>query len=194
VANVFEVGYRAQPSNSVTYSITGFRHNWDHLRSGQAIPGAVPAASVLANDIEGFINGMEAWATYQPAKTLRLSGGFTTLREHLTRKPGSTDAQGPNNPTLANDPDQQWKLRVSYDIAEKHEMDIMLRHVSSLPLQSVPAYTALDLRWGWRVARDTEVSLTLENINDREHAEFGAAPGRSELGRSAFLRLRWQPR
>jgi len=53
----------------------------------------------------------------------------------------------------------------------------------------VPGYTAFDARWGWRVSREVEVSLTLENLFDRRHAEFDAP---SEYGRSAFLRLQWR--
>jgi iron complex outermembrane receptor protein len=67
----------------------------------------------------------------------------------------------------------------------------MLRRVGSLPLQSVGAYTAFDARWGWHIGRDVDVSVTLQNLFDRGHAEFGAAPGRSEFGRSAFLKLLW---
>ena len=37
-----------------------------------------------------------------------------------------------------------------------------------------------------------EVSLVFQNLLDREHAEFGAAPGRSEFGRSAFVKLLWK--
>jgi iron complex outermembrane receptor protein len=51
VANVFEVGYRSTPSRVLTYSVTAFRHNWQHLRSGGEPLGA------LGNTIDGFVNG-----------------------------------------------------------------------------------------------------------------------------------------
>jgi iron complex outermembrane receptor protein len=181
VANVFELGYRAQPSGSFNYSITAFRHDWHRVRG--ATPPPLPL--FLDNSIEGFINGIEAWATFQPVRSWRLTGGIQTVHEKLTAGPG-------NNATLANDADQQWMLRSSHDVAERHELDLLLRHVSSLPFQGVPAYTALDARWGWRATSSTEVSLTLNNLLDREHAEFGALPGRSEFGRSVFLKVLWR--
>ena len=49
----------------------------------------------------------------------------------------------------------------------------------ALPAPAVPSYTALDLRLGWHVQRDLELSLTLRNLGDRRHAEWGAAPGRA---------------
>jgi iron complex outermembrane recepter protein len=188
IAKVFEIGYRSQPAKSLFYSVTAFRHVWDKLRSATGPP--IPI--FLENKIEGFVNGVEAWATYQPVEAWRLSGGFVTLHEHLRRKPGSRDTLGPNNPTLANDPDHQWMLRSSFDITDRHELDIMMRHVSSLPLQNVPAYTAVDARFGWSIRRDVQASVLIQNLFDRQHTEFGAAPGRSEFGRGIFFKLLWR--
>jgi iron complex outermembrane receptor protein len=85
-------------------------------------------------------------------------------------------------------------LRSMFNLTGRHEFDVMLLRTGSLPLQRVPAYTAVDARLGWRLDREKELSLTLQNIADREHAEFGAAPGRSEFGRSLFLKLLWRMR
>jgi iron complex outermembrane receptor protein len=184
VSNVYEIGYRAQPAASFTFSVTAFRHNWDRVRG--ATPGVfLVSPTVLDNSIEGIVQGVEGWATLQPILGWRLSAGFLTLHEKLTANPG-------NNAELANDADQQWMVRSSHNVSDRHELDLMLRHVSSLPFQGVPAYTAVDARWGWRATRSTEVSLTLQNLLDREHAEFGALPGRSEFGRSAFLKVIWR--
>jgi iron complex outermembrane recepter protein len=181
VAKVIEIGYRAQVASALTYSITAFRHNWDKLRSG--------GGGVLENRIEGHVDGVEAWASYQPARTWRLTGGYTALRERLRLEPGSLDPVGVNNPQLANDPVHQWTLRSAHNFADRHELDIMLRHVSALRLQAVRAYTAVDARYAWRVNRNAELSITAENLFDPHHAEFGALPGRSEIGRAVFLKL-----
>jgi iron complex outermembrane receptor protein len=188
VAKVYEIGYRGQPARRLAYSITAFRHDWEKLRSATQ----PPLPLFLVNNVEGFINGIEAWATYQPIAAWRLMGGFTTLREHLGVRPGINDPVGPRNATLANDPDHQWMVRSSFDLPGPHELDIMLRRVASLPLQAVPGYTAFDARWGWKVSPGLEVSLTLQNLFDRQHAEFGAAPGRSEFGRTLFLKAVWR--
>ena len=57
----------------------------------------------------------------------------------------------------------------------------------------VPAYTALDARWAWRISRALEVSFTAQNLFDPGHPEFDAAATRSEFERGAFLGLRWTP-
>jgi len=185
VANVIELGYRAQPTGALTYSITVFHHIYDKLRSGQ-----LPPFANIENKIEGTVNGIEAWATYQLTRAWRLSGGFTTLHKHLKLKPGSPDPTGPS--ALGNDPDQQWMLRSQFNFTDRHEFDVMVRRVGALPLPAVPAYTAVDARFGWRASRNMDVSLTLQNLLDREHAEFGAAPARSEHQRGVYLKLVWR--
>jgi iron complex outermembrane receptor protein len=186
VANVFELGYRATLASALTYSVTAFRHNWKRLRTGEGFP------VILENRMSGFVNGVEAWATWQASRAWRLSGGFTVLREHLGLEPGSTDALGAANPQLANDASHQWQLRSSHDVAPGHELDVMLRRVGALPLQDVPAYTALDARWGWHLTKRVELSLTGNNLLDHSHAEFGPVVSRGYFGRSAFLKILWR--
>ena len=188
VAKVFEVGYRAHPTPVLSYSITGFHSRYDRLRSGMLPP------AFIENRIEGFANGIEAWATFQATRAWRLSAGLSTLRQHLHVEPGSPDPTGPI--ALGNDPDHQWLLRSSWNVGAGHELDFMIRRIGSVPLQApsppIPAYTAVDVRWGWKVSRQVEVSLTLQNLLDSKHPEFNAAPGRSEFERGAFLKLLWR--
>ena len=83
-------------------------------------------------------------------------------------------------------------LRSLLNVTDRHEFDVMVRRVGALPEPAVPAYTAVDARLGFRASRQIDVSLILQNIFEDSHAEFGAAPGRSEFGRSAFVRLQWR--
>ncbi|HEX2829642.1 MAG TPA: TonB-dependent receptor [Burkholderiales bacterium] len=185
VAKVAEIGYRAQPAPVLSYSITAFRHQYEKLRSG------MPAPAFIQNDIEGFANGVEAWAAVQPTARWRVTAGWSSLRQHLGAVPGSPDPTGPI--ALGNDPDHQWMLRSSLNLDGGHELDVMVRRVGSLPLQAagmvVPAYTAVDARWGFHLAPGLEVSLTLQNLLDSAHPEFGTPPLRSEYRRSAFINL-----
>jgi len=66
-----------------------------------------------------------------------------------------------------------------------------VRRVGKLPNPAVPEYTAVDLRYAWRAAPGLELSATLANAFDPEHAEFGAAPARSEIPRALYLGARW---
>jgi iron complex outermembrane receptor protein len=188
ISNVFELGYRAQPSERASYSATVFHAVHDHLRSVE--PGPT-GARVIANEMEGTTTGLEAWGSVQAAPAWRLSAGALVLDQNLKLKPGSGDVTGVA--AAGNDPEYQWMLRSSHDLAGSAEFDLMVRHVAALPAPAVPAYTALDLRYAWKPRRNLELSLAAQNVLDRRHPEFGAAATRSELDRGLFLRLRWSP-
>ena len=184
VARVTELGWLAQLSTGVSLSATAFHHDWDRLRSGQRAGNAL-----VQNMIEGSTRGLETWAVWQATPRWRLSAGATWLRESLHVKPGSTDPTGPS--ALGNDPRQWWQLRSAFNPLPGHEFDIAVRHVSALPNPLVPAYTTLDLRYGWTIARGLQLSLLGLNLGDGGHAEYGAANGRSVIPRNLQVQLRW---
>ncbi len=184
VAEVLELGYRAQPSSTLSYSVTAFQHNWDKLRSGQRPPNAQ-----VQNMIEGTTRGIEAWGEWQAARNLKLGAGLSLLRKHLTVKPGSTDPEGPR--ALGNDPTHQWMLRAGLNLPHQQELDVIVRRVGALPDPAVPAYTAVDLHYGWKVRPGVVLSVAAQNLFDRSHPEFNAAGGRQEIPRSIALRIRW---
>jgi iron complex outermembrane receptor protein len=184
LATVTELGWRAAPWPELSVSVTAFRYAWDRLRSGQPPPNAR-----VQNMIDGRTHGLEAWMLWQPSPSWRLTVALTSLHESLRIKPGSTDPVGPS--ALGNDPDGQWFMRLAFNPASGHELDLAVRRVSALPDPAVPAYTALDLRYGWQLSRSVNLALSGQNLLDRRHAEFGSAPGRSELPSSLSLQLRW---
>jgi iron complex outermembrane receptor protein len=184
VVKTAEIGYRSQPSSSVSYSVTTFYNYYDSLRSGQSPP------AVVQNMMEGVTYGVETWGNYQPTTDWRLSAGYTLLVEHLKLKPESRDPNGPKD--QGNDPRSTWQLRSAWNITERHQLDLMLRHVSMLPDPNVPSYTALDGNVNWRVQPGVDVSLAMRNIVGPSHPEFGSLPTRSEFGRSVFLKVVWK--
>jgi iron complex outermembrane receptor protein len=185
VANVVELGYRAQHSETISYSVTGFAHFWDRLRSGTAVPVE------LENKIEGTVAGVEAWAEYRPIEFWLLAGGVTWLHEDLRLKAGSTDPVGVDNPTLRNDPEYQWQLRSSFDLPRNLQLDLQLRRVDALPNPQVPAYTDLDVRLAWLVAERLELAIAGRNLLHRRHPEYGDVATRSEIERSVYGQMRW---
>jgi iron complex outermembrane receptor protein len=186
VVNVAEVGYREQPTRALSYSVTAFHHEYDKLRSAQAVPGGI----IIANGFEGSANGVEAWGNLQATPTWRLSGGVTTLNKTIRLKPGAIDPLGPAN--LGNDPDYQVMLRSSLNVTASQDFDVMVRRVSNLPQPFVRGYTAVDMRYGWRVNRTLEVSLTAQNLFDSGHVEFVAPGGASEIPRSVFVKAQFR--
>ncbi len=186
IANVYELGYRAQLASTLSVTVTAFTTDYDRLRSVRPQAGG----AVLANDIEGTNTGVEAWASWRVLPAWQLLGGITALRERWHVKPGATDIGGFTQ--LGNDPALQWNARSSWDILPTLGLDVMARGVGALPAPTVPGYTAVDARLAWRPTRALEVSLTGQNLTGK-HAEWGPASNRAEFGRTFFLAFQWTP-
>ena len=187
-ANVFELGYRAQPLASLSYSTTLFFSRYDKLRTLEPNPHG-PGA-VFENLADGLARGIEAWATWQAAEAWRLSGGGVVQRVGTSLRPGSRDLSGTTG-LFTSDPNHYWSIRSAHDLGGGHEFDVALRHVGALPKPAVPAYTAVDVRYGWRVRPGLDLSLIAQNVFDPRHAEWGAAATRSEYERALAVRLVW---
>jgi iron complex outermembrane receptor protein len=182
IANVVELGYRAQPTPRLSYSLTAFHHDYRRLRGG------TPAPSFVENRLSGVVEGLEAWGTFSATPNWRLSGGLVELRKSMRSLPGTS----PNSiADLGNDPKHQWKLRSSVDLPHRVEFDVLVRHVSALPEPVVARYTATDLRLGWRATPKLTVSLLGQNVFDPRHIEYGAMNAANEIPRSIFLMLEW---
>jgi iron complex outermembrane receptor protein len=184
-ADVGELGYRAQPSARLSYSVTAFHARYDRLRSLEPT-GA--GGFVIGNLMEGDTTGLEAWGNFQAATNWRLSAGAVFLDDERRFKAGSGDT---NLAAAGNDPKRQFLLRSSLDLPGQQEFDVMARYVARLPNPVVPSYVAVDARYAWRVRPELELSLTAQNLFDKRHPEFGAAATRSEIERGIFLKVRW---
>jgi iron complex outermembrane recepter protein len=103
--------------------------------------------------------------------------------------PGSRDVSGLQ--AAGNDPNQWFTLRSNMTLG-RVELDVDLRQVSALPNPRVPGYGALDIRVGWHVTDQLELSVVGSNLTNRRHVEFGAYPARSEIPRTVYAAFRWK--
>ena len=71
------------------------------------------------------------------------------------------------------------------------ELDASIRHVGELPAPQVPAYTAVDVRLGWRPNDRLELSLSGQNVLDSGHFEFGNELTASAIERAFRVGIKW---
>jgi len=183
VANVAEIGYRAQPTPELSYSVTAYVSDYDKLRTLE--PRATGGA-VFRNLGQGRSRGVEMWARYQVRPAWRLNGGMVVQSVHTSLVPGSQDLSGGAG-IAANDPGMHAMLRSSHDLGENMQLDATLRHVGRLPSPAVPSYRELDVRFMWSPRKDLELSVAGQNLLHRSHAEFGAVLGRSVFERTVVV-------
>ena len=186
-ARVFELGYRGQVGQRVSYSVTAYRNLYDHLRTQDVSPDGT--AIVFGNLMEGAARGIEAWGNVQVTDGWRIAAGATALHEEFGLKPGSRD-QGSLR-TTGRDPAYTAQLRSSHTIDDARELELAVRRVGALGFPVVPAYTAIDARFGWRFAPGMELSVIGTNLNG-SHAEYGVASVRSEVPRTVGIKFTWQ--
>jgi iron complex outermembrane receptor protein len=185
-AQVGEIGVRATPSPLISYSVTGFLHAFDDLRSLE--PSA--AGPVFENGFEATVTGGEAWGSVQLTPWWGLHAGWVEQRHHLRLDPGASGIGG--GASLGNDPHHYGTLRAAFEIPDRHELDLWVRFVGALPGPDVPSYTSFNVRLGLRLPGAFDLSLTGWDLLDRSHAEWGAPAARPEFRPSVFAMLRWQ--
>ena len=186
VSNVLELGWRAQPTPELSYSITLFHHDHGRLRS----VGPTAQGPQFQNGIEGRTRGVEAWSRWRALPHWRLAMGMVQQRQALGVRAGAVDVGGLR--ALGNDPRYWWSVRSSLDVTPRLSWDLSLRRVGARPQPYVGAYTAVDTRLAWSALPTLEVALMLHNVADPGHAEWGAPANRVELQRSAQLQLNWR--
>lgn len=190
VARVAELGYRGQPTSDLSWSATAFYSDFDDLRTTEIAPGGTFV--FFGNGMEGTVTGIETWGAYQVSPQWRVSAGYTAMRTRLHLEPGSNDATATS--AAGKTPSNTWQLRSALAVAQDGDLDIAVRHVAALSSPDVPAYTALDLRFGWRLQPNLELSLVAHNLLDADHGEYGDIATRSRIPRTVLLDVRWQLR
>jgi iron complex outermembrane receptor protein len=186
VAKVLELGYRGQPMAGLSYAVTAFYNDYDHLRTQEIDPSFT--FITFGNLMEGKARGIELWGSYQATPRWRWSAGLLALHESLRLKAGSNDAAGPGITGL--NPPHTAQLRSMYNLSETTDFDVGLRKVGALASTGVPGYTALDARLGWRMRKGLELSVLGQNLNGG-HAEYGDARYRAVAARSLGVKLVW---
>ncbi len=189
----YEAGYRAKLGERLVGSLSLFYNDYSHIRSLRATP-VTTFPLVFANDLEGETHGLELAFNYDLLTDWRVDGGYTLLEEHLHIRPGGVDLNNALNET--SDPQHQVALGSSVDLPHGVTFDAHLRWVDTLhdnnkgKVGTVPAYTELNVRIGWKVSDHVELSLVGENLLDSQHAEFGTpGPTRVEIRRSVYAKV-----
>jgi iron complex outermembrane receptor protein len=185
-ANDYELGYRGQITSAASFSATVYHTVYDRLRTQQIDPSFTYI--FYGNGMQGTTSGLELWASYQATTIWRLSGGFNRLRQSLHLTPYSIDVGAVQSIEGAN-PARWGMLRSSLDIGPRTQFDVTLRYVGALSQPAVPSYTALDLRLGWQLHPDIDLSIEGQNLLGAGHGEFTDVATRTDIKRAVFVKL-----
>ncbi len=173
----YEAGYRVQVSDRLSADLALFYNDYDELRSLEPNDPLVdftqsPATIGVTggNLLEGETYGGELSLDFQPVKWWRVRAGYAYLQMNLHRKDAGQDTVSEYGAERSS-PRNQFVLRSFMDLPRGFEFDATLRYVDSLAAIQVDSYVALDLRLGWQVSKNVEVSIAGRNLLDARHVE-----------------------
>jgi iron complex outermembrane recepter protein len=185
-ADDYEIGYRGQITPAASFSATVYHTIYDRLRTEQIDPSFTYL--YYGNGIQGTTSGIELWGSYQVTPIWRLNAGFNRLRQELKLTPYSIDIGTLESDEGAN-PSRWGILRSSLNLGPRTELDLTLRYVDALAQPVVPSYTALDLRLGWQLRSNVDLSIVGQNLLGAGHGEFTDITTRTDLKRAVFVKV-----
>ena len=186
----YELGLRSQPLAALSFSLTGFWHQYDDLRSVELVSGPATVLNLSwGNGLAGRSYGVEAWASFNPLPWWTLSAGATVQREDFRFKSG---ASLPSVGTSQNgvDPGHYFTARSSMNLGRWVTFDLDLRAVGKLAAADVPAYAELGAKLSWKASDHLSLSVSGENLLHAHHVEYA---GGDSLPRSIMAGLQWRP-
>jgi iron complex outermembrane receptor protein len=188
-ALAYELGVRHRPASSLNFYVSAFAYRYDHLRSTEPAGVAPPT---FRNGLDARSYGAEATVMYQPLSRLFFKGSYRFLDLDFSKDPDSRDASGGSSE--GNDAKHVAIVGAHLNLPADVELDAFLRHASALPRPTLPGYTTMDARIGWRPTKRLEISLSGRNLLDRQHPEFVTKNSLNEqVHRRGSLKVTWRP-
>lgn len=192
----YELGYRTKPTDKLFLDFTGFVNIYDDIMSPERIaniskPGYTIWPYTIGNNLDGETYGVEVSATYQASKNWRLNAGYTFLQIQLH----------PDSPATTYDvevekdsPHNRFHLRSYLDLRDDLELDFSLYYVDNVPAYDISSYVRFDVRLGWHVTKNLELSVVGQDLFDKRHPEFGAEAGQvpTETERGLYIKLKYR--
>ena len=200
IIHSLEAGFRQRVNEKLSIDITGFVSDYSGLVS-LAIQAPMPVSPALViipvvgnNDASARTHGFEIAADWQVSPTWRIQPNYSRL---YLRSPRLSDPLASASQDLweGRVPRHRASLRSSWTLGEGRQFDLWLKYTSSLGNPQVPAYTALDLRYAFRIGKQVEVAIVGQNLLDQRHLEFVAdyVPAQQiEIGRSLQIKGTWR--
>jgi iron complex outermembrane receptor protein len=190
----YELGYRVTIGEELSFDVSVFDNDYDRLLTNDAgTPTVSPPPNAylvvpvtIGNGGKGRTYGGTLAARWRPFQAVSLQFQYSHLRLELENKPGHSSR---DMTTIAgNSPEDQAAAYAFVDLPHDLSLYGGVRYVAKLPSQGVPSYTALDASLAWRPTPRVRAALTVQNLNDDQHVEFG---GGAEIERSVYAEVDW---
>ncbi len=199
VLMAYELGYRVQPLDAVSFDLALFFNDYSSLRTTERgavfleLPTNAVQPLIADNNMSGHTYGVELAATWQVLENLRLYGAYTFLQMHLHTTDTSTDTGGS---TLEHShPRNMVYLRASWDPFQDVSVDLVGRYVEGISNWDVNKYVEMDARVGWAITKNLEAAIVGQNLLHTSHFETNDSQignFATKVQRGGYLSLTWK--
>ena len=182
VANVYEIGYRAQPAAAFGYAITAFHHDYRKLRGGTLAP------TFIENRVAGSVGGIEAWGELEATSFWRLSAGWIELRSRCGRRPARRRRRRATSAMIRSGSGSCVRAstgRAAWSSTSCCATSPPCRRRRSPPTPRPTCAWPGDCRM-------TSSSACSAGLLGRRHVEFDPSSS-TRFGPQAFLKFEWRP-
>jgi iron complex outermembrane receptor protein len=191
----YEAGYRVQPLGRFSLDVAAFYNDYDRL---SAYVGETPflvsdpvyqvLPNRITNGVDGFSRGLEIVSQVGLRENWRVNAWYSWLDLVLNFGP----AEGTPTIGLGDSPKHQFLVRSQLDLPARVTLDGRVKYVG--PLESVPAYTRVDIVTTWNVRPKFQLMLAVFNLLDDHHPEFVSdlVWSATEVQRSVLGKVSWQ--
>jgi iron complex outermembrane receptor protein len=205
----FELGFRYSPDKTLTFDVAAFRYWYSDLTTikierlfNPFLDTALPGELSIANDADADAYGAELAVRWIIDPDWRLQASYSWLQMSIGHLPAFAEPMI----SASQSPEHQLSLRSSWDLSSNLELDLSMYYVSKLdPTGSalqvfgdygIDAYVRTDIRLGWQISPEMELSIIGQNLFDDTHQEFstsasnvGGYPENTEINRSISAKL-----
>ncbi|RMD84521.1 MAG: TonB-dependent receptor [Candidatus Dadabacteria bacterium] len=196
-----EGGYRYNHSRRLGVDIAFFYNFYDNLLTYEAAaPGFslspiphIEAPFMVDNKASAHTYGVELTFHYQPVEMWHIQLNYTNFQMDLNLDDDSTDFTSATSES--EDPEHIAMLRSLLDLGRGFEFDSMLRFVDVIPAFNIDPYFELDLRLGWKVNDNFELSLVGQNLLHSSHEEYIATfvnLEQTKVQRGGYIKATWK--
>jgi iron complex outermembrane receptor protein len=188
----YEIGYRAQPMDCLSWDIALFYNDYEDLTSYRQIgaPGGIPTdiPFLIDNIAHAETCGVELSCQCTMTERWRLNAwySFLEIQSHESFNDALLEERSPHN---------QVFLMSSWDLPRRIELDVMARYVDILPNVDAPSYISTDARLGWRPSDCWEFSVVGQNLLEPHHVEFAPTLVQTtptEVSRGVYAQVVWR--
>ncbi|WP_277253483.1 TonB-dependent receptor plug domain-containing protein [Neptunomonas phycophila] len=182
-----ELGLRHSFTNNLSIDLSAYKYWYRNLTSLVILRAFDPIASTpgeltFGNDAAVDAYGAELAVDGQVVPSWKLQASYSWISQNEKRLASNIESIISTKKSA----EQQWSLRSYWDVTEDVELDVSLYYVSDIGESgsqillgnehSIDSYLRTDIRLGWQLSPQAEISLIGQNLFDSTHEEFFSSP------------------